>query len=103
MLWVYARYGFADRGITGVESAWQAALAIDGLLGSPDNITGIGFGYSEPANGELCDEKAIDAFHRFQLTQHTQFSVGAQAIFDPSNSPDHDVVGAFSFRLRVEL
>jgi porin len=103
-LWVYGRYGFVDRGvITGVESAWQAALAIDGLLGSPDNITGIGFGYAVPADGDLRDEKSIDSFHLFQVTKHIQFSLGAQLFIDPSNSPDTDVLGVFSIRLRVEL
>ncbi|MGB7161144.1 MAG: hypothetical protein WBD40_23995 [Tepidisphaeraceae bacterium] len=103
-LWVYARYGFADQGVlTGVESNWSVALAIDGLLGSPDNITGIGFGYAMPTDDSLRDQKSAEVFHRFQLTEHTQFSVGAQAIFDPSNAPDKDVVGVFSLRLRISL
>jgi hypothetical protein len=90
-------------GITGIQSAWQAAVAVDGLLGSPDNITGLGVGYAEPADSSLRDETSIDLFHRFQLTEHTQFSVGSQAIFNPSNAPDDDVVGVFSLRLRFTL
>ena len=53
-VWVFARYGFADQGVlTGVKSAWQTAVAFDGWLGSPDNVTGFGFSYMEPANDSL--------------------------------------------------
>lgn len=103
-LWFYARYGQADDGsLTGVDRHWAVAMAIDGLFGSPDNVTGFGFGYVRPANGDLRDQKSIEAFHRFQLTQHVQFSVGVQAILDPSNDPDSDAVGVFSVRLRIAL
>jgi porin len=102
-LWVYARFGYADEGLTGVESAWQAAVAYDGLLGSPDNVTAIGIGYAEPANSNLREETSIDAFHRFQLTQHIQFSVGAQMYINPASDPDTDTLGVFSARLRVDL
>jgi hypothetical protein len=103
-LWVYARYGHADKGVlTGVQDAWAAALAIDGLLGSPDNLTGIGFGYTRPSIDSLRDQKSFEVFHRFQLTTYTQFTVGAQAIVNPSNQPGDDVVGVFSLRLRVTL
>jgi len=102
-LWFYGRYGFADVGLTGVDKAWQAAMAIDGLLGSPDNITAFGIGYAEPANHDLRNETSIEAFQRFQITQHTQFTVGAQVFFDPSNAPTKDAIGVFSFRIRVEM
>lgn len=102
-LWVMARYGFADRGLTGVQSVWQAAAAIEGLLGSPENVSGIGIAYAVPTNDNLREETSIDAFHRFQLTDYTQLSFGAQAIIDPSNAPDDDVIGVFSVRLRIDL
>lgn len=102
-LWFLGRFGYADRGITGVERSFSAAVAIDGLLGSPDNVTGLGFGYAIPTSGDLREEKTIELFHRFQVLEHTQFSIGAQAIFDPSNAPDDDVVGVFSVRLRLAL
>ena len=102
-LWVYARYGYAHEGLTGVQSAWQAAFAVDGLLGSPENVTAIGIGYAEPANDNLREETSIDAFHRFQLTERTQFSLGAQLYINPANDPDSDTVGVFSARLRIDF
>jgi hypothetical protein len=101
--WLMGRYGYADEGLTGVQSVWAAAIAYEGLLGSPENVTGIGIAFAEPANGDLRDETSIDAFHRFQVTEYTQLSVGAQAIIDPSNAPERDVVGVFSVRLRIDL
>lgn len=102
-LWVYGRYGYADRGLTGVRQAWQVALAIDGLLGSPDNVTGMGFGYAQPADGDARDETSLEIFQRFQILEHAQFSLGAQLIIDPSNAPDDDAIGVFSARLRLEF
>jgi hypothetical protein len=97
---VFARYGQADEGLTGIQSSFETGVGFRGLLGSPDNLTGAAFAYSEPASGPGSDEKIVEAFHRWQLTNHTQFSLGAQAIFDPSNS-DSDVVGVFSARFRI--
>ena len=94
----------ADQGvITGVQQAWQAAIGIDGLLGSKDNLTAVGFGYAVPAAAGLRDEKSIEVFQRFQVTKFTQFTVGAQLFVDPSNAPDDNVLAVFSFRLRVDL
>lgn len=102
-LWVFGRYGWADRGLTGVKQGWAGGLAIDGLLGSPDNLTGIGAGYAEPASGDLRDETSVEIFHRFQLLRHTQFTLDGQLILNPSNAPDDDAIGIFSARLRLEF
>ena len=56
-----------------------------------------------PASDDLRDQKSVELFHLFQLTEHTQLSAGAQAIFDPGNAPDDDVVGVLSLRLRITL
>ncbi len=103
-LWFYGRYGYANEGLlTGIDRHMAAAVAVDGLLGSPDNLTGLGVGYAVPASDDLRDQKSVELFHLFQLTEHTQLSAGAQAIIDPANAPDDDVVGIFSLRLRVAL
>lgn len=99
---VFARYGWAEDGsLTGIKSAAEIGGAVWGLLGSRDNITGIAFGVSEPANDDLRDEYVVEGFHRFQLTRHTQFSVGMQGIFDPSNAPDDDAIAVLSLRFRI--
>ena len=102
-LWVFGRYGYADTGLTGVKQGCSAGVAFDGLLGSPDNLTALAVGYAVPTNNGLRDETSAEVFHRFQVTEHTQFTVGAQAIIDPANAPNDDVIGVFSFRLRFEF
>jgi len=101
ILQVFARYGFADEGITGIRSSFEAGLGFRGLLGSPDNLSGVAFAYSTAPSGAGRDEKILEGFHRWQLTGYTQFAVGAQAIFDPSNNTDDDVIGVFSARFRI--
>jgi hypothetical protein len=101
--WAMGRYGYASEGLTGVESVWQAAVAVEGLLGHPANVTGIGIAYTEPSNSNQREETSIDSFHRFQLTGQTELSFGAQAIFNPGNEPNDDVIGVFSIRLNFTL
>jgi hypothetical protein len=37
------------------------------------------------------------------MTPHSQFSVGAQVIFDPGNAPESRVAGVFYARLRASF
>jgi hypothetical protein len=64
-------------------------------------MTGVGFSYAWPHDNSLRQEKVVETFYRAQVTRFIQLSVGAQAIFDPSNSPGNDVVGAFWGRVRI--
>ena len=45
----------------------------------------------------------IEIFHRFQLSQNTQLSVGLQLIANPGNAPDNDTAGVFYARLRTSF
>lgn len=97
----FARYGWADEGVlTGIKQSGQIGVGFRGLLGSPLNMTGVGFGVSDPSASDLDPESVLEVFHRFQLTSHTQFSLGFQSIFEPSNSDD-DFVGVLTCRLRI--
>lgn len=99
---VFARYGYADDGrVTGIRQSGEIGMGLRGLLGSEENMTGLAFAYSEARASGAKDEKILECFHRWQLTRHTQFSVGVQGIFDPSNDPDTDSVAVFTTRFRV--
>lgn len=98
--YAFARYQFADNALERIDHSYQIGGAINGLLGSPQNITGLAFSYADAIAG-LRDEKVAELFHRWQLTRFTQFSVGAQLILDPSNAPDDDAIGVFTARLRI--
>ena len=99
---MFARYGYADDGrVTGIRQSGEVGMGVRGLLGSPDNMTGLAFAYSEARAAGARDEKILEFFHRWQITRHTQFSIGVQGIFDPSNDPDTDSVAVFTTRLRI--
>ncbi len=101
-LQMFARYGWADDGaLTGIKQSGQIGMGYRGLLGSALNMTGAAFGVSEPTADGLDTEKVFEVFHRFQLTDHSQFSIGFQSIFDPSRAPDDDFVGVLTLRFRI--
>lgn len=98
---VFARWGHADGGVSRVQDYFQAGTGFRGLLGDPGDMAGVALSYAIPTDNTARDEKVFEAFYRWQLTRFAQVSVGAQAIFDPSYGPEHDVVGAFWGRLRI--
>ena len=98
---VFARWGHADGGVSRVQDYFQAGTGFRGLMGDPGDMAGVALSYAIPTDNTARDEKVFETFYRWQLTRFAQASVGAQAIFDPSYGPDHNVVGAFWGRLRV--
>lgn len=97
---LFARYGHAEGDVTKITNSVQGGLAIKGLLAEED-LFGVALAWSEPADSDLRDEKVFEVFHRFQVTETSQATFGVELIFDPSNAPEDDLVGVFSFRLRV--
>ncbi|MFO0875684.1 MAG: carbohydrate porin [Phycisphaerales bacterium] len=98
----FARYSYSDADLTNIQNAVQGGVGYRGLLGSPDNLTGFAGSYAQPPSGGGRDETVFEIFQRWQLTRQTQFTLGAQLILNPSNSPTNaDAVGVFEARLRV--
>ncbi|MFN0012657.1 MAG: carbohydrate porin [Phycisphaerales bacterium] len=102
ILLVFARYGHADGDVTNVENSVQVGAGIKDVLGK-ENLLGIAAAWSEPSGSGRRDEKVIEVFQRFQVTEVVQATVGVEVIFDPSNAPGDDVVGVFSARLRISF
>jgi len=100
---VFARYGHSDADITNIQNMGQVGVGVRGLLGSSDDFSGLAASYAQPPGSGARDEKVVEIFHRFQLTMRTQFTVGAQLILDPSNAPNDDALGVFSFRFRFDF
>ncbi len=96
----FLRYSYADATLQGIRHQLSGAVGFNGLLGDPQNMTGIGGSWGEPRVSGRDDEKVIEAFHRFQLTRFTQLSFGIQGIFDPSDS-DADAIAVFTGRVRI--
>lgn len=101
-LTAFLRYGHADGDATGVTNSVQGGVGVKGVLGEK-HMLGFAVAWSEPADDSLSDEKVLEIFQRFQITETFQFTIGAEAIFDPSHAPDDEVLGVFSARLRVSF
>ena len=98
---VFARYGYAEEAILNIRHYAQGGVGYRPPIGATNDFTGIAFSYVIPKSSASRDEKVLEGFYRLQLARFAQFSVGAQAIFDPGNGPSHDIVGAFWGRVRI--
>lgn len=99
-LTAFVRYAYADATLTNVREQISGAIGINGLLGDPANLTGLGLSWGDPRSGGR-DEKVIECFQRFQLTRFSQLSVGVQGIFDPAYDADSDALAVFTARFRI--
>lgn len=99
---VFARYGHAGGDAAGITDSAQGGVGIKGVLGK-ENLLGIAAAWTSPKDDDKRDEKVVELFQRFQVTESAQFTVGVEAIFDPSNAPDDDVIAVFSARLRLSF
>lgn len=99
----FLRYGYSDANLTNIQNMVSGGVGVRGLLGSADNLTGLAASWAEPPGAGARDEKVVEVFQRWQLTKRTQFTLGAQLIVDPSNSPNDDALGVFSARFRIDF
>lgn len=99
----FARYGHSDADLTNIKNMGQVGVGVRGLLGSEDDLTGLAASYAQPPGPGGRDEKVFEVFQRWQVTNRTQFTVGAQLILDPTNAPNDDALGVFSFRFRMDF
>lgn len=99
---VFLRFGFSDADVTRITSSVQGGFGLKGVCGK-DNLFGFAGAWSDPDAAGLRDEKLLEVFQRFQITETAQFTIGAQLILDPSNAPGDDAVGVFSARVRFSF
>jgi hypothetical protein len=97
---VFARYGHADADVTNITDSAQLGAGIKSVL-TQDDLLGAAVAWSSPKTDSKRDEKVLEFFDRLQITETSQFTLGVELIFDPSNAPDDDLLGVFSARLRI--
>ncbi len=102
-LQVFARYSYSDGTLTNIRHNGQIGFGLGGLLGRKDDLTGAAFSLAVPRSELTRNEAVLEVFHRFQVTQNTQLSVGLQMIANPGNAPDNETAGAFYARLRTSF
>jgi len=102
-LQLFARYACSDGTLTNVRQMGQLGSGLSGLLGRTEDLTGLAVSLNVPRNAPSRNETVLEAFHRFQLSEYNQLSVGLQLIANPGNAPDHETAGVFYARLRTSF
>jgi hypothetical protein len=102
-LQVFARYAYSDGTLTNVRQIAQAGLGLNGLIGRKDDPTGAAFSVNIPCNSASRTETVLEVFHRFQVTNYNQFSLGLQLIANPGNATENEAAGVFYARWRISF
>jgi porin len=102
-LQVFGRYAYSDGTLTNVKHLGQVGLGLSGLLGRKDDLTGLAVSLAIPRRETSRNETVLETFHRFQVTKHSQLSVGIQLIANPGNAPDNETAGVVYARLRTSF
>ena len=100
----FLRYGYADVNADGPTPSKHMAnigLAIDDIFGQNKDRIGIGYTWTEPADGSLDNQGEIDAYYRVQVTPQIEVGPTFQVIFDPVRNPDEDTVSVWGIRTRI--
>ena len=95
----FFRYGHSEADMTGVQNLITGGVGYKGL--SAGGFTGLAAGYIDYSDATRQNETVFELFHRWQLTPQMQFTLGAEMICDPADSPDSNTVGVFNARLRL--
>lgn len=98
----FARYGWSEASLTGIANSVQAGIAFEDAI-VEQGVFGVAAAWADPSEPGRRNEKILEVFQRFQLTEVLQFTVGAQAIFDPSNAPNDRALSVISVRFRLAI
>jgi len=97
----FGRYGWADEALTNIRHSWQIGGGYQGPFGTQSDLVGLAFGWADGKADASRDEKAVELFYRWQVTGHSQLTLGLQAVFDPGNSTTRDSLGVGTLRWRT--
>lgn len=90
----FFRAGFSEGGTDGpalLEKSVSFGFAVDNILPNNSDRLGLSYSWGDPTADGLRNQKTIDAFYRFQVTDRLAISPMAQYIIDPVNSDEDDI------------
>lgn len=99
-LQTFARYSYSDGALTNLKHSVQLGFGCSGFLGRKNDLTGLAFSLNIPERETSRNETVIEAFHRFQVSENNQLSVGLQGIINPGNAVEDVPAGMVYLRLR---
>lgn len=100
----YVRYGYADvnaDGPTPAKHMVNVGLVTDRVFGQSNDRVGLGFSWADPADSDLDDQSAIDAYYRVQVTPEIQLGPTLEVVINPIRNPDEGTVVVYGLRARV--
>jgi len=101
----FFRAAWSQGDATGVSRFAAGGIGLEGVFVGKKDLTGIGLAWGDPKDHDARDQFGGEIFHRFQLAPDIQLTVGYQYVVDPSFAPssNHDPVGVFEIRVRIEF
>lgn len=102
-LQTFARYAYSDGILTNVRQLAQLGFGLSGLIGRKEDLTGLAYSLAQPRSNSARNESVIEIFHRFQISQNSQLSLGVQLIANPGNAQSSSSEGIVYARLRASF
>ena len=102
-LQTFVRYAYTGGKLTNVENLAQLGFGLSGLIGRKEDLSGIAYSLATPQNKGSRNESVIEIFHRFQLSQNSQLSMGMQLIANPGTAPASRSEGIVYARFRASF
>lgn len=96
----FFRYGGNDGELLPIEQIASGGISLLHPFGRKHDSAGVGVSWTQPSSSDQREEYSSEVYYRLQLTQFTEFSLSAQAVFNPSAS-DQDTIGVFGARIRL--
>lgn len=102
-LQTFARYAYSDGILTNVRQLAQLGFGLSGMIGRKEDLTGLAYSLAVPRSSNSRNESVIEFFHRFQVSQNSQLSLGVQLIANPGNAPSNGSEGIVTARFRASF
>lgn len=100
----FVRAGWADEGVSLMETSASAGFGFNPSYGSDQLGIGVNWGRpSESFGAELDDQYALEGYYRLQLSDETALTPSVQLLVDPALNPDESSIWVFGLRLRIAL
>jgi carbohydrate-selective porin (OprB family) len=98
---VFARFSQSVRQMTEFRQVFAAGYIRKAPLGRVDDRIGLAAWHVDPEDPTLRNEKGLEAYWSFQLSDHASITPDLQIILDPARDRSRDQVAILGLRLRV--
>jgi porin len=98
----FVRYGYSEGGGTSLRHLVAGGMGFKKIFNRPNDIVGVGLSWGEPiANQVFVDQKAVEVYYRFHVTDEIAVTPSVQYIKDPPLNVAQDELYLLSIRGRA--